>query len=1152
MRRLLPLLLLASPVFAYDSLRTVATVQDPGFKNPVAAALGESRLYVADYKQGALYIFDRAGKEKLGQVGAAGGLSNPAAVAVGRGDAVYVADAGGSRILLFDKDGKRLGGFGSPGKDLGRLKSPQGVAVGTDGRVYVADTGNARVQIFAPDGIFLFSLGTEAPGKLSDPTRVAVDNSDNVYVLDGGKVRKFDAQGAFAGDLQVSGTALGVDRFGWFYAVDERTSKVREFDPDGKAAGSFGSEGSGPGQMKRPRSLSIGPDGEIVIADAGNLRVSVFAVENKAKASESPVNLASRLTISGPVRSTALDSDLFTLGEDGALFAHLVKEDALALIDKDGAVVRKFAARGKDKGQVKDPKGLTWSAKDGLFVADYGNQRLLRFDGRGEFKAVFGEKGGFFESRKKEGNLSSPEGIALTEAGTLYVADTGNRRIQAFNAEGVFLFSFGPKLGKVELQEPTKLQWDPAGFLYVLDRGAKRMFKVDPKGELLDWFGAVGRGTRQWQAPVAFAYDGHNYLFVLDQELGRVQVFDRDGKWLMNVFSKGLGEKELQSPAHLAVSGNTLAISDPGKGKLLTYEFHPVVSPPEGLDASAAEGKVELSWKAPDNDWVKEYQVLRSSQAAGPYEPVATVRAPKHAEEVPSAYSTYYYRLASVAATGDVGPASKSFGVFVPGSFNVAPIEMAKIDIPDVFSANYKWYLTHPSGKMELVNNTDQTFKNVKLSFGLKDFMDYPYDTVIPELKARESREVALQATLNNRILDVSEDTPIQAEFTLTYYEKQKPQTISLTKALKVLSRNAIVWDKTERLANFVTTKDPPLIEFGRAVMLSRPKEDGAASPRLKSAALLWEALSSLGVRHLPNAINPYAKVSGNKQVADTVQLPRETLRRKSGECDDTVTLLSALLEGAAIRVAVLDYPGHLNLMFDTGESDAKSVGLPEDGLIAYDNSLWVPVETTLLGKDFLDAYRKGLQLYRDGEKRGTVKIVALDKAREEFEPATLPNTDWRSPLPETADLQAKYLSDAKALAKLKYDSVAKTLEEELAKNPGSPDLLTQLGALDAEFDKPEDAAKRFEAALAADPHHPGALNNVGNLAYLKGEYAEAEKRYLAASEADPGDGGIWMNLARAAFKQGHKDDFKKYAAQAVTLDPELKPAVDGLGQSEK
>ncbi|MGB8133732.1 MAG: 6-bladed beta-propeller, partial [Nitrososphaeraceae archaeon] len=73
------------------------------------------------------------------------------------------------------------------------------------------------------------------------------------------------------------------------------------------------------------------------------------------------------------------------------------------------------------------PSGLSIDANDNIYVTDKNNNRIPVFTSDGQFITKFGEPG------SGNGQLIDPEGVGVDkESGAVYVADTGNNRIQLF------------------------------------------------------------------------------------------------------------------------------------------------------------------------------------------------------------------------------------------------------------------------------------------------------------------------------------------------------------------------------------------------------------------------------------------------------------------------------------------------------------------------------------------------------------------------------------------------------------------------------------------------------------------------------------------------------------------------------------------------
>ena len=1175
MRNLLSLFFvaaLAAQALAFDDIKFLPAWKLDEVGRPGAIATSGWRSFVIDDKSQSLFIFDSDGK-LLKSVGREGSgkdqFSSPQGLcADGRGR-VYVADTGNHRIQVLDEDGKFLLSFGSKGSGPGELRKPEGVAVGEDGRVYVADTGNDRIQVFSGDGNFLFGFGVNGlqEGQMRSPTGVQVDASDFVYVLDSGNERilKFDPQTQYQSAFNLLGRAFAMDRYGYFYVLDPKVRKVREINREGTMEGAFGTRGEGNGQFKELGSLAVSPDGTVFALDPALKRVTRAVLANKLKTQVVPMNLATKLLVSGPTKSWPAKASALA-ATDERVYAFLAESREFAVFDKDGKIVSRFGAKTEKEGPAsKDSQGMAASAQQGLFASDTNGDRLLHFDASGALVAAFAQSTGFFDSKKKEGRVKAPHGMAMTDKGALYVANTGARRVDAYNPDGTFLFSVGPELGNFELKDPVSVAWAKEGFIYILDRGLKRVFKCEPSGGYIGSWGEVPATENppklpSWMPaqpvsrlvdPIAVAA-ANAYVYVLDAGAKRIEVFSKDGEWITNYFSAGADERGLDEPAALATRGQEILVSDPGKGRILTFVLHPLLAPPLGISTSVVEGVVSLKWEPSPDAWAEKVQVLRSTASFGPFLVTGDSTGSEYKDKNVASFQTYYYRLATQAKSGDVGPASPVFAAFVPGSTNRAPVEISSVTIGDLFAANYKFYQKNPIGSLTLVNNVDVPFENVKVSFRLKGAVDFGAgDAVIPRLEGEQKAEIPLKAVLNNNLVQVTEETPVQAEFSITYFESGKERVVSLSKPLRVYSRNAIRWDRPDRIAAFITINDTPVKDFERKVLVDAatgPSSAGALSRPLRNAILLWDALGAAGMKYQPAPNNAFEAISQDPAFPiDYTQFPRETLKHKSGQCDDVATLLSSLLESASVRTALLDYPGHIALMFDTGANDPMLAGLPESELVLYQGTYWVPIEPTLLGVPFADSHRKAIAAYQEMKKAGKAAIIDPRAAWATFEPATMPPTDWTPEAPKADEISKRADADLSKIAKTRYGFLQGVYAEQLSKNPKDTDAISGMGILELESGEYDKAIEQFNGALKIDPANATALNNLGSVAFLKGEFEKAQHWFSQASEKDAQDPGIWLNLAKVSAKLKQAAKAKQFGAKAIALDSNMKPAVEAL-----
>jgi len=192
--------------------------------------------------------------------------------------------------------------------------------------------------------------------------------------------------------------------------------------------------------------------------------------------------------------------------------------------DPNGAASVFSAGPGSEPGQLSRPRGLATDAKGNIYVADSGNARIQKFDPNGRFLIEFGKSG------PDETLLKDPNGVAIDPEGNIYIVDVGTHRLIKFNPEGIFENAFdGADTG---FYGPRDVAVGPNKLVYVIDQGRQRIAPFDPATKQYGrvW-GTGGEGDGQFNGLTGIAV-GNEEVFVADQGNGRIQVFDLTGKFL--------------------------------------------------------------------------------------------------------------------------------------------------------------------------------------------------------------------------------------------------------------------------------------------------------------------------------------------------------------------------------------------------------------------------------------------------------------------------------------------------------------------------------------------------------------------------------------------------------------------------------------------
>lgn len=280
-----------------------------------------------------------------------------------------------------------------------------GVALDGAGNVYVADTGNHTIRKISPSGVVTTLAGTagaegSADGtgpaaRFSRPQSLTVDASGNVYVIDGNGIgRKITPEGVVT-TTTIRAAAVAVDGIGNVYLADYNNHTIRKITPTGSPttlAGTDGVEGSTDGvgaaaSFFHPGGIAADSAGNVYVADTGNHTIRKIAP--------------------GGVVSTFAGS----------------------------AIVQGFTDGTGAQASFNRPSGVAVDSTGSVYVADSGNSAFRKITPTGAVSTLARVPGAPFglypDFQQRFG------GVAVDEAGNIYVADISNHAILKVTPSGI-------------------------------------------------------------------------------------------------------------------------------------------------------------------------------------------------------------------------------------------------------------------------------------------------------------------------------------------------------------------------------------------------------------------------------------------------------------------------------------------------------------------------------------------------------------------------------------------------------------------------------------------------------------------------------------------------------------------------------------------
>lgn len=330
---------------------------------------------------------------------------------------------------MYIRQGRNYKSLSSSQRNFSLSASPYDVAV-EDSEVYIAVYGGNCIEVFSQNGQHIRTIGNSSNvglGGFVGVVSMGTTTTTSMVGL-GGKPAGLGIN--MSANIQFSSPSAIAVQGGVLYVVESGTCQVQKLTTTGKFISSFGTRGSGNGQLNNPRGICLNSCGCVFISECGNNRISVFE-DNGTFLHHIVGNTADGSNLNRPW---------------GLAFDHCGN---LHVADTNTSTIKVFTSQGQYITQynsgVNQPAGIAIDEEGNVFIADSSYDNFGYAGGLYVQQAVVYQPYGQVSQSNQVCILNSKHniihsfginqagaGITIDKEGSIYVCSVNNHQVHKF------------------------------------------------------------------------------------------------------------------------------------------------------------------------------------------------------------------------------------------------------------------------------------------------------------------------------------------------------------------------------------------------------------------------------------------------------------------------------------------------------------------------------------------------------------------------------------------------------------------------------------------------------------------------------------------------------------------------------------------------